>query len=130
MSKSVMDIFYNTEVEIFYEENGVVNELGICTTILSPFIPKLKAVKNPLTVQQMQDRYGLSVSSSMEFTVEYNEMLEIALVSNQLLILACDGIFYKVERGIVYEKFYILDASINLLVTRYDEYNNFNFSSR
>ena len=123
-SMGVMDIFYNTKVDIYHEENGVVNDLGIVTTILSPFAEGLKAVKNPLTVQQMQQRYGLDVDASMEFTVEYNEAVELALVNNQLLILVCDGVFYKVESGIVYDKFYVLDASINLAVTRHDEYNH------
>ena len=124
-SMGVMDIFYNTKVDIFYEENGAVNDLGIVTTMLSPFVEGLKAVKNPLTVQQSQQRYGLDSNTTMEFTIQYNEAVELALVSNQLLILACDGIFYKVERGIVYDKFYVLDASINLAVTRHDEYNSY-----
>ena len=60
-SMSVMDVFYNTKVDIFYEENGMANDLGIVTTMLSPFVENLKAVKNPLTVQQSQQRYGLDI---------------------------------------------------------------------
>lgn len=115
-----MDIFYDKTVDIYSLDSGQPNELGIVKKELVPMITNMKAVKNPLTVAQAQQTYGLDITVSVEYTVEYDEMLDVALNNNKLLLLKDGDKYYKIESSIIYEQFYVLDANITLAVSKYD----------
>ena len=115
----VMDIFYDKEVSIYTQQLSQPNDLGVVETELN-LICTSKAFSNPLTVSQAQEKYGLDDSMSIEFTVEYFEEIYELISKGQTLFLMDKNTMYRVERISVQEKFYILDACINLACVRSD----------
>lgn len=115
----VMDIFYNKQVSIYVQEEREINEFGIVNPRLVHLVDS-RAVSNPLNVQQAKDKYGLNTTMSVEYTIEYFEVVYQLIATGQLLFIVDNGITFKVESANVYDKFYVLDACISLAVTRVD----------
>lgn len=115
----VTDVFYNKKVNIYKQQQSEPNELGIVKTELIHVVES-KAVSNPLTVSQAQERYGLNTAMSVEYTIEYFEEIYELIMSGVVLFLVDNNHQFKVESANVYEQFYVLDACISLAVTRSD----------
>ena len=115
----VMNLFYDREVEVIVAQDSSPNELGVVSTIYDT-ITYCDAVRSQLNASQIKDRYGLDMNFSIEYTIPYNRDVYLMLVTNQVLFIVDDGIMYKVESGIVYDEFYVLDATINLICTKSD----------
>ena len=114
-----MKIFYNKTVEIYVQRNMPVDDLGIVHTELE-LVTTSKAVSNPLTIQQLQERYGLNATFAIEYTIEYFQDVFDMITKGQVLYLVDGDITYRIERVNLYEQFYVLDASLSVACTRSD----------
>ena len=115
----VMDIFYNKKVSIYKQVQSEPNELGVVKNELV-LITESKAVSNPLTVRQAQERYGLNTAMSIEYTIEYFDEVYQLVMSGEVLFIV-DGLHtFKVQQVNVYEQFYVLDACMSVAVERSD----------
>ena len=119
MSGSVLDIFFNKQVEIYKQVQSEPNDLGIVHTELE-LVTTSKAVSNPLTIQQLQERYGLNATFAIEYTIEYFQDVFDMITKGQVLYLVDGDITYRIERVNLYEQFYVLDASLSVACTRSD----------
>lgn len=115
----VMDIFYNKQVSIYKQVQTEPDDLGIVHTELE-LVATSKAVSNPLTIQQAQDKYGLNATFAIEYTIEYFQDVFDMITRGQVLYLVDGTITYKIEKVNVYEQFYVLDACLSVACTRSD----------
>lgn len=115
----VMEIFYNKEVSIYQQSQSEPNELGIIENVLVHIVDS-KAVSNPLTIRQANEKYGLNTAMSLEYTIEYFEDVYELIMGGAVLFIVDGTQSYKIQQVNVYEQFYVLDACMSVAVERSD----------